>query len=49
LIAPVSFYEKFKAECGLFDRYISYEDISAFVPEFGAAAAPSARTSGAAP
>lgn len=34
LIAPESFYHRYKAEADIFHRFISHEEIAAFVPEF---------------
>jgi hypothetical protein len=34
LIAPLSFRHRYRADCDLFDRFISYEDIGRFLPEF---------------
>jgi len=36
LIAPREFYEKHSDRAAIFDCYISHEDISKYVPEFGA-------------
>lgn len=35
LMAPLIFQSTYRSKCGLFDRYISHEDIANFVPEFG--------------
>ena len=35
LVAPLSFKDRYPAPCELFDRFISYEEICKFVPEFG--------------
>ena len=34
LISPLSFRDKNRMRCDLFDCYISYEDLSEFIPEF---------------
>jgi hypothetical protein len=36
LVAPRAFYDRNKEEAGIFDRYVSHEDIARFIPEFGA-------------
>jgi hypothetical protein len=36
LIAPMEFYERLPDRAAIFDSYISHEDISKYVPEFGA-------------
>jgi hypothetical protein len=35
LVAPVSFYERNKAQSDIFDCFISHEQVSRFIPEFG--------------
>jgi hypothetical protein len=37
LVAPKVFYERLRERSTLFDSYISHEEISEYVPEFGAA------------
>jgi hypothetical protein len=36
LIAPVEFHERLRDRAAIFDSYISHEDISRYIPEFGA-------------
>jgi hypothetical protein len=36
LIAPESFRALYRMDCDLFDRYLSFKDLSEFVPEFSA-------------
>ena len=35
LIAPLAFKREHQTKASLFDRYISYEEIARFIPEFG--------------
>jgi len=39
LLAPQVFRDTHSAECKLFDHFLSYEDLSAFLPGFGEALA----------
>ncbi len=36
LVAPRKFYDRNKEQSGMFDRYISHEEIARFIPEFEA-------------
>jgi hypothetical protein len=34
LLAPEKFVERFPKECGLFDAFVSYDDVAQMIPEF---------------